>query len=163
MVKRAGSARAYRVVTAGTARAADGLAADYASSFEILGADVGRYSPRQWARAIFEGAPAVWRWVLIVGWRAVLRLRLGPRPSPDHVLGWQIVAATPNTLTLQARSALVTAHKVLEVGDGRLTVSTLIRYESRSARLIWSALAPVHHVIEPLLMTRAAAHPPPSA
>jgi hypothetical protein len=163
VMRRAGSGGAYRVVTPGRVRAEDGLAADYASSFEIVRADVAGYSAEQWARATFEGAPAGWRWALVFGWRAVLWLRLGPRHSPDHVLGWEISATTPSTLTLQARSVLVTAHKVVEVGDGRLTVSTLVRYERRWARPVWSALAPIHHVVEPRLITRAAthAHPPP--
>ena len=135
---------------------ADGLAADYASSFQVCLTDAGARSAVQWARSVFEGAPLVLRWFLVLGWTTVLRLRLGPRSSPDHVLGWEIASATPDTLTLRARSTLVTAHKVLAVDNGRLTVTTLVRYERPLARLVWSAIAPIHHRIEPLLITRAA-------
>ncbi len=152
--------RARRVdVAAGVAT--DGGAADYASAFAVSVPDAGARSAEQWARSVFEGAPVVLRWFLILGWKVVLRLRLGPRNSPDHVLGWRIAANTPQTATrqtttLQAASSLVTAHKVLVVDDGRVTVTTMVRYERPLARLVWSAIAPVHHRLEPLLLTRAA-------
>ncbi len=151
--------RARRVdVAAGVAT--DGGAADYASSFAVCVPDAGGRSAQEWARAVFEGAPVVLRWFLILGWKVVLRLRLGPPKSPDHVLGWQIAStpqtAEPQTTTLRAASSLVTAHKVLVVDDARVTVTTVVRYERPWARLVWSAIAPVHHRLEPLLLTRAA-------
>jgi Protein of unknown function (DUF2867) len=130
-------------------------AADYISTFEIRGIDAGARSPEQWARSVFEGAPRVVRGFLLLGWKLLLRLRLGPRNSPAHVLGWEITARTPRTITLQARSAMVAAHKVLDVHDDGLAVTTAVRYERRRARLVWSAIAPIHHRVEPWLITRA--------
>lgn len=37
----------------------------------------------------------------------------------------------------------------------QVTMTTSVRYERRSGRAIWSALSPVHHVTEPLLLTLA--------
>lgn len=105
-------------------------------------------------------ADRVLRWFVVLGWKAVLGLRLGPRGSAGHVLGWRIQATAANSITLEARSALMTAHKVVQVNDSRVTVATAIRYDRRSARTVWAVVAPVHHRTEPLLLARAAARPP---
>jgi hypothetical protein len=132
---------------------------DYASAFEVTvrGTDV--RSPEQWARAIFEEAPKAMRWFVLVGWKYVLGLRLGPRLSPSHVLGWKIVSMAPDTIVLDSRSALMTAHKVLRVHSTRIVVTTFVRYERRPAQPIWLAVAPVHHRTEPYFLGHAAAHP----
>jgi hypothetical protein len=154
-MKRTTVGRARRVDPPGVPRVADIAGADYVSAFEIRGIGVDARSPEEWARSVFEDAPMMARRFLILGWTMVLRLRLGPRNSSANVLGWAIVADTTQTLTLQARSPLVTAHKVLDVRGDQLTVTTAVRYERKRARLIWSAIAPVHHRVEPWLITRA--------
>ncbi|MFC1410088.1 hypothetical protein ACEZCY_12535 [Streptacidiphilus sp. N1-12] len=83
--------------------------ADYASAFELTTPDARALTPAQWARGAFEGAPAPLRPVLLLGWTLVLGLRLGPRPSPDHVLGWPIRDAGPDSVTLEADSRLLAA------------------------------------------------------
>jgi len=80
---------------------------------------------------------------------------------PASVLGWKLAAATPGgpepgRVTLEVHSSLITARKVVEVERSRVTVTTFVRYERRLGRRIWSALAPVHHLTEPLLLTLAA-------
>lgn len=131
---------------------------DYASAFaaRIIGTD--DRSPEQWVRDTFEGAPRPLRWFVRVGWRYVLGFRLGPRPSPAHVLGWKIVSTTPEAIKLEVQSPLVTALKVLRVEDSRVVMTTFVRYERKSARAVWSAIAPVHHRTEPYLLGHAASH-----
>jgi Protein of unknown function (DUF2867) len=93
----------------------------------------------------------------VAGWTVGLGLRLGPRPSPDHVLGWRIVTAAPDLVTLSVQSALLgTAHIVLQVESSQVILASFVRYEKRRGRRIWSAVQPVHHRIVPYLLERAA-------
>jgi hypothetical protein len=150
--------RARRVKPAEDVDAEDGLASrDYASSFAVDCPGAGARSPEQWARATLEGAPRILRWFLLFGWKNVLRLQLEPERSAGNVMGWTIRTTTPDALTLDVHSSLLTARKVLKVDHDRLTLTTLVRYERRRGRLIWSTLAPVHHRIEPWLLTLATA------
>ncbi len=93
----------------------------------------------------------------MIGWKFVLRLRLGPAQAPGQVLGWKVIGTAPEAITLRADSRLITAHKIVQVDRSRVTVTTLVRYERRSGRVIWTAVSPVHHRTEPLLLSRAAA------
>ncbi|MFI6984415.1 hypothetical protein ACIBSV_38300 [Embleya sp. NPDC050154] len=78
---------------------------------------------------MFEGAPLALRGVLLTGWTAVLRLRLGPRPSPKHILGWPIAAADADSITVTARSRLITAHNIVLVRDVSVVWTTVVRFE----------------------------------
>ncbi len=104
-----------------------------------------------------EGAPRPLRWFVFVGWKFVLLLRLAPRGTPGTVAGWTVVgSATPASITLEVSSSLVSARKVVRVEGDRVTLATYVWYERTLGRVLWSALAPVHHRIEPLLITSAA-------
>jgi hypothetical protein len=133
---------------------------DYASAFEADVPHAGLHAPEEWARAMFEGAPPAMRWLVRLGWKYVLLLQLGPRRAPTYVAGWSITAATPEAVTLEVHSALVAAHKVLRVDDGRVVVATFVRYRSRLGRWLWSAITPIHHRTEPWLLGHAVKHPP---
>lgn len=155
---RVGHAR--RVDVTDDMRAASTVAdSDYASAFQVAVSTIDARSPEQWARTAFEDAPRLLRSIIVIGWRVALGLRLGPRASPDHVLGWKIVSSTPDAITLEVGSRLVTAVKVLQVGAGRATAATFVRYERWPGRIVWRVIAPVHHRTEPLLLTLAARHP----
>ena len=52
-------------------------------------------------------------------------------------------------------SSLVAARKVLTVDADRVTLATYVWFHGTRGRILWSAVAPVHHRIEPLLMTMA--------
>jgi hypothetical protein len=132
--------------------------ANYAGAFEVTASGADGRSPEQWVRDVFEGAPRAFRRFVVVGWRYVVGLRLGPWPSPDHVLGWRIVSATSEMIILEVRSAMVTARKTLRVEGSRVTMTTFVRYERPLARAIWAAIAPVHHQTEPYLLGHAASH-----
>jgi hypothetical protein len=130
---------------------------DYASAFEVIAPGSDR-TAEQWVRAMFEAAPAAVRWLLVFGWKYVLRFRLGPRASPDHVLGWKIVANAPDSIVLELQSPLISAQKILRTERSRIFTMTLVRYERRFASLLWLAATPVHHRTEPYLLARAASH-----
>lgn len=132
--------------------------ADYSGAFEVVAPHASPQSAEQWARTTFEDAPAALRWFLIVGWRAVLRLRLASGRLPDQVFGWKIISASQDADFLVARSPLITAHKVLRVDGPRVTVATSAHYTRRFARAVWSTVAPIHHLTESYLLGRASRH-----
>jgi hypothetical protein len=129
---------------------------DYASAFAVATAGGDARSAEQWIRDAFEDAPRAVRSFVVIGWRYLLGLQLGPPRSPAHVLGWKIVASSPDSIVLEVRSALVSARKVLRVESSRVVTTTFVRYEQRAGRAVWSALAPAHHRTEPYLLGRAA-------
>jgi len=157
-VSRVGAAHARRIEASEQIRALDTLAEpDYAAAWEVTIADGDARSAEQWARATFEDAPRALRAFIVTGWRVGLGLRLGPRPSPDHVLGWKIVTAAANPIVLSVQSALLgSAHLVLRVEGSRAVLASFVRYEKLGARPIWSATQPIHHRIVPYLLRRAA-------
>lgn len=131
-------------------------APDYTDSFAAdLPAGETR-SPEQWARAVFEGAPLLLRWFLVVGFRFGLGMRLGPRSSPDHVLGWKIVARESESITVEARSWCLTSRLVFATAESRLTQSTYVSYDRPIAVVLWPPVAIVHRRIVPRLVKHAA-------
>lgn len=112
-------------------------------------------TPEQWARAVIEGAPRLWRVLLLIGWRYVFGLRLGPRDSPGTVLGLAIESSDDQSVVLAAESPVMVAKDVFLTGPGTVTWVTLVRYRSLLGRLAWSAAVPVHVVTVPYLLRRA--------
>lgn len=143
-------------------RAVDTLSEpDYGASWEVAPPGGDERSAEQWARATFEEAPNALRAFIVAGWSVGLGLRLGPRPSPDYVLGWRILTNTPDLIIMTVQSALLgTAHLVFEVESSRVRLTSFVRYEMRSARPIWSAVQPIHHQVVPYLLGRAASQSP---
>jgi hypothetical protein len=154
------SARARRVDVSEQIRSVATLAKPhYAAAWEVAIADGDGRAAEQWARAVFEDAPRALRRLIVTGWTAGLGFRLGPRPSPDYVLGWRIVTVVPDLIILSVQSAqLGTAQLVLKLKSSRVVLASFVRYEKRRARSIWSAVQPVHHRLIPYLLGRAASH-----
>jgi len=132
------------------------LGLGYEETFRVGTGDGGRRSAETWARAVYEDAPGVVRRSLLLGWRAVLGLRLGPYPSPDHVLGWSIISTAGDTIRLEARSVLLTAELVLSVGPSTVTLTSRVHHHRWPARPVWTVLLPIHRRVTVLLLRRAA-------
>ncbi|MEE3067018.1 MAG: DUF2867 domain-containing protein [Actinomycetota bacterium] len=94
--------------------------------------------------------------------RHVLRFQLHPRPSPEHLIGWQIVQSEPDEVVLAARGPLMRGELTLRRQDGRrATLTTRVHYRrGLAARMVWAVVAPLHRVVAPRLMQRAAAPDP---
>jgi hypothetical protein len=133
----------------------DVAGADRAITFELVAGDARATSAEQWARANWEGAPAIIRWILILGWRFVLGLQLARGLSPTNVLGWRMSDERPDTVTLEARSALITAHNVVTVQESTVLWTTLVRYERPVARPIWRLVELVHRIVLPYTLAHA--------
>jgi hypothetical protein len=123
---------------------------------------------------VFEGAPGLLRPVLVAAWSVGLGLRLGPRTSAGHVLGWEIAHADAGTVVLHAGSRLLDAWNVVVApgadgaadgaeggadGGADLVWATFVRFDRPAGRLLWAAAAPVHHLVLPYLLRRAGRAP----
>jgi hypothetical protein len=161
MGRQAGSRRAHRVAVALETRATD-KPPDYIDAFEVPISSTNTSTPEQWARAVFENAPRPVRWFLLLGWRGVLGLRLGPRPSSDHVLGWRIVETSPEAVRLELRSAFMTAQLILRVASSTAVLTTNVYYTQRLAHPLWAAVGLIHRQMIPYLLGRAASLPRPT-
>lgn len=129
---------------------------DYEDSFmaELTAGDA--RSPELLARAVFEGAPRPVRWFLVTGFRFGLGLRLASQSSPEHILGWEILERTTDSITLQTQSWFLTSRLVFRRDGLQLTQSTLVRYDRAAARVMWPPVAILHRQIVPRLVRRAA-------
>jgi hypothetical protein len=130
---------------------------NYSDFFEATAVAGDDRSPEEWARAVFEDAPWLVRWFLLAGWGLVLGLRLGPRPSPGHVLGWEIVQTEPNSVMLELQSWVLTARLVFRAEQANVMQATFVRYEQGIARIIWPPVSIVHRQVVPRLLQRAVA------
>ena len=126
-----------------TAPAVDLDRVDYDEAF-TFDTTVAR-SPESWARLILEGAPLSKRLQMIGVWTA-LGIRLARPGSPAAVLGWPILRNDPDAIVLGVRAAAgLAARLTIQVEEGRVTQSMVVRYENRLGRGVWTRLAPGHH------------------
>jgi hypothetical protein len=128
---------------------------DYVDLFTVAAAAAQRRSPEQWARAAVEvGAGDGGQLV----WRGLLGLRLAPRASPDHIAGWRIAGRGDAWIRLEAASWFLTAHLVVWVGAGEVSIATFVRYDRPPASVVWPPLAYGHRQAMPGVLVRATRH-----
>jgi hypothetical protein len=139
--------------------AVSGRAADFACAYAVDIAPGDERSAEQWAREAWEGAPAPLRWFMVAGWRLVLGLRLGPRSSPDHILGWSITDRSPDETVCQLTSLFLSASNIFRRVDGRLVWSTYVTYDRPIARVIWPPVSLLHRPLVRVALRRAARQP----
>ena len=125
---------------------------DYADLFTAAASQATDWPAEQWARAVFEGAPAPMRLLIPFVHRVVLGLRLESRPSPDHLLGWRIAHREDSWVRMETGSWFMTPHLVLKVDEGRLSVATFIRYDRRLAALVWPPVSILHRRVGLVLL-----------
>jgi hypothetical protein len=109
----------------------------------------------QWARAIFEGAPATTRRALRCGWLA-LGLQLGPTHSERLVFGWEVRRSTPEFALLAVRSRLrVTAEVLCERRAQSVLFASFVHQENAIGRVVCALVAPVHRLAVRHLLEQA--------
>ncbi len=161
MGKQTDMLRVHRVAVIRESRATD-TSPDYRDRFEVAIRSTDTRTAEQWLRAVFEDAPRPMRWFLLLGWRGVLGLRLGPRPSPDHILGWRIASEEPDEVRLELHSALMKAQLALRLSSSTAVWSTNVSYTQPLARPLWAAVGVIHRQVVPYLLGRAASLPRPA-
>jgi hypothetical protein len=133
---------------------------DYADAFEIRVREPDARTAEQFARCALEQAPWPVRWTVWIAHRYLLRMRLGPRSSPDHILGWKILTSQPDVIHLEAVSPLLgRGVLVLRRVDPTCVVITTYVFYTRPgpARVVWRIAGPLHRRIAPYLLEHAAA------
>jgi hypothetical protein len=125
---------------------------DYADYFVAATSGAGERTAEQWARTILEGthagrsAPALWR---------LLGLRLGPRPSPDHVQGWHIAGRGDDWLRAETSSWYMTAQAIVGVDGDEVSLALFLRFDRRIARLVWTPVGVMHRRGVPAMLRQA--------
>ena len=133
---------------------------DYADAFEIRLPEPDARSAEQFARCALEQAPWPVRWTIRLAHRHLLRLRLGPASSPDHLLGWKIVTTQPDVIHLEAVSPLLGRGVLVgrRADPTCMVITTYVFYARPApARVVWRIAGPLHRRIAPYLLEQAAA------
>jgi hypothetical protein len=155
--------RAYRVPVADVEPLIGDDSYDYADAFEVrVPASDGR-SSEEFARFALEEAPWTVRETVWLVHRYLLRLQLGPRSSPEHVLGWPVLVSEPDVVQLRAESPLLGRGVIVgrRLGPTRAVVTTYLFFTRPAlARPLWRLVGPLHRRVAAGLMTRAAASAP---
>lgn len=129
---------------------------DYADSFELRLDRPDSHAAEEWVRAGLEDSPLWVRAVIDVVHGRIARFERGPADR-EHILGWRIVTSTPDLLHLQTSGPLLRAHIVARRRTPTTSdLTTVLFYERRVARLLWTVIGPLHRAIAPLLLRRAA-------
>jgi hypothetical protein len=138
---------------------------DYQDAFSVGVPDAVSDSAEEWLRSIFEGAPAPLRGTVRFGWR-LFGAKLGPFPSPTHIVGWRIEESHPDWVRTDVLWALgLRAQLVVWTTRGSVLLSTAVEQRSRASRVVWPLLIPTHQLILRSQLWRAArarTHLPPS-
>ncbi|OZC78709.1 hypothetical protein CH251_02910 [Rhodococcus sp. 06-462-5] len=124
--------------------------ADYVDHFFV---DVAvAATPERWARAMFGDVPtAAERFI----WQGLLQLKLIGGWTPTSVAGWRIAEATSQWIRLETRSHSLTVHLVIHAANGRLELTTFVRYDRGLGRWVWVPLSAVHRRLAPSVLTDA--------
>jgi hypothetical protein len=137
---------------------------DYADAFEATLRRGDHRTAEQVIRDGLEHAPPRLRATIVIVHRHVLRFRLGPISSPNHVVGWRVVTSEPDVVRLETTGPLIAATLVgRRVGTTTARLTTFVRYQRPLARIVWAVVGPLHRRVAPYLMARAAARPAESA
>jgi Protein of unknown function (DUF2867) len=90
--------------------------------------------------------------------RHILRFRLGPFSSPEHVIGWPIMHSDHDEIVLATGGPLMRAQLTLRREDGRRAVlTTRLHYcHNTAARTVWAMVGPLHRTVAPRLLERSA-------
>ena len=89
--------------------------------------------------------------------RHVLRFRLGPYSSPEHVIGWRIVHSDHDEIVLATDGPLMRGQLTLRLDGRRAILTTRVHYRHKiAARLVWGMIGPLHRVVAPRLVERGA-------
>jgi hypothetical protein len=131
---------------------------DYSDTFEVPLTPGDDRSAKELFLAGVESIPAWVGIVVFIAHRYVLRLQLSPIGTPDHLMGWKVVDADHDSITLGAAGPLIDGVLVARRTRSAAALETSVTYRRPVvARLVWVAVGPVHRRIGPYLLRRATA------
>jgi hypothetical protein len=132
--------------------------ADYTDVFEAPIPDGDLRTAEQSLRDAVGDEPGAGGTVVVWIHRHILGFRLGPYSSPDHIIGWPILSSDHDEIVLAAHGPLMQGQLTLRRQDGRrATLTTRLHYRRKvTAGAVWTVVGPLHRVIAPRLIERAA-------
>lgn len=117
---------------------------DYGDAHVVATERARQRSAEEWARLIFDGAPAAARASLVAGW-STLGLKLSAAPSDARILGWEVRRSTDDHVLLGAGSRLgMPAELLLVRRPEELLFATFVRQENAAMRALWAGIVPFH-------------------
>ncbi len=128
--------------------------ADYA---DIVTATIGETpaDPEQVVHEALNGVPRGLLLLIQFVQRIFLGFRLELRPSPDHLLGWKIADRGENWIRIETGSWFMTAHVVMHVDAGQISLASFIRYDRWLAAFLWPPVCLIHRQVGLTLVRRA--------
>jgi hypothetical protein len=163
--------KAYRALVIGTGGhrvavrwtlnriAAAATGADYTDVFEAALAQGDSRTAEQAFRDAVGDRPGSGGRLVVWIHRHVLRFRLGPYSSPQHIIGWPIARSEPDEVVLTTGGPLMRGELTLRRQDGRASLTTRVQYAHKiAARAVWAVIGPLHRDVAPQLVKRIAAH-----
>jgi hypothetical protein len=131
---------------------------DYQDAFAVTTARP--RTPETLMRDVFEGAPAwfLHAWSAILG-RALLGLPHGldQRPSPDHVVGWNVIREADDVFVIGLDTPRgLDARLFALTSPTQEIVGTYIRLNSDYVRRLWPTIRAGHRFFLPYLLRRSA-------
>jgi hypothetical protein len=131
---------------------------DYQDAFAVATAQP--RTPEALMRDVFEGAPAwfLHAWSSILG-KAILGLRHGldQRPSPDRVVGWNVVQVAGDVFVIGLDTPRgLDARLFALTSPTQEIVGTYIGLNSDYVRRLWPAIRAGHRFFLPYLLRRSA-------
>jgi hypothetical protein len=129
--------------------------ADYADIVTATIDEVPGRKPEQLIHMVLDRMPRALLVLIPFVQRVFLGLRLKLRPSPDHLLGWQIADRGENWVRIEAASWFLTGHVVMHLDDGEVSLATFVRYDRQLAALVWPPISLIHRLVV-LAMIRGA-------
>ncbi len=132
---------------------------DYTDVFEVPMAQGDSRTAEQAFRDAVGNHPGSGGKLVVWIHRHVLRFRLGPYSSPQHIIGWPITRSDRDVLVLTTGGPLMRGELTLRRRDGRVALTTRVQYAHKfAARAVWAVIGPLHRDVAPQLVKRIAAH-----
>ena len=129
---------------------------NYQSAFQIPITLDNNRDAEAWAREMYESSPAFERVFVWWGWKAV-SAQLGPYPSKDHILGYQIRENQPELIRFSVTWRIgLSCDLILYLSKSSVTLASLVHLRTRTARAAWCLARPIHEYLVPHWLGRAA-------
>jgi hypothetical protein len=111
--------------------------------------------PEQVVHEVLGELPRVLLLLIPFVQRVFLGFRLKLRPSPEHLIGWEIADRGEGWMRIETASWFLTAHVVMHVDKGRISLASFLRYDRWLARLVWPPVSVIHRQVALALVRRA--------
>jgi hypothetical protein len=111
--------------------------------------------PEQVVRTVLGELPRALLLLIPFVQRVFLGFRLKLRDSPEHLIGWKIADRGENWMRIETASWFLTAHVVMHVDEGRISLASFLRYERWPAPLVWPPVSVIHRQVALALVRKA--------